>query len=112
MTPTYPVYVGRSDGKATIRDKKSGKMVENKPDNSQLSSKDKNSGYGYQLLHIEHEKSRDWRQKLGSMLMREMEERGKLSEGQKAQCQQRKLEHLTFAELITLQTRSQTITTS
>ena len=87
MTPTHPIYLARSDGKATIRDKKSGRMVENKPDKSQLSSKDKNSGYGYQHLSIEHEKSRDWRQKLGIMLMRELEEREKFGEEQKVQCE-------------------------
>lgn len=77
MTALKPIYIGRSDGKATFLSSKTREEESNGPTQAQLSKVlDEKAGVltFYQELPLEHPRSYDWRMKLGGMLMRELGE--------------------------------------
>ena len=66
------IYLARSDGKLEVV--KAGVKEDNNPTKEQLSTELDANGLPnfYEQLSITHNKNREWRRKLGGMLMREL----------------------------------------
>ena len=83
LTQLYPVYIGCSDGKATITVAKS-KIEENRPTKAQLNGKSKNGDINqYKKVDLNSHKSIDWRLKLAGMLIKALQDTDQLTEKEK-----------------------------
>ena len=81
----YPIYVGCSDGKASVAIGKS-RTEDNRPTKAQLDGKSKNGEVNqYKKLDLHSPKSIDWRLKLAGMLIRALRETNQLTDKEKTQ---------------------------